>query len=277
MKSTNQRKCVVKFTRYVENRGKERKKGTITMPAGISALAPTANGDPFVLEVKSSYAILRKDGTSPPVLRDRPERSNPTLEHRRRISRSNEHLSQSRLQSNQTNPLRRESRSRSEDDCRSIVDQKIPAIKPSITLSTEDFNEVLNAKLRKLQEQEREREEERRRGARRSQGPRKKPFITTVRTGEFLMPPPEVAALLGIPSSTEAEESENCLPLRSKFKSLASLARKPEVRHSSHIARCPTALKATVDFTLGMMNATTMAASTTLDDRAKIARRNDAA
>lgn len=90
------------------------------------------------------------------------------------------------------------------------------------------------------------------------------------------MPPPEVAALLGIPSSTEAEESENC-PLRSKFKSLASLARKPEVRHSSHIAKCPTALKATVDFTLGMMNATTMAASTTLDDRAKIARRNDAA
>ncbi|PBC28608.1 Radial spoke head protein [Apis cerana cerana] len=214
------------------------------MPAGISALAPTANGDPFVLEGKSSatFTILRKgglDATSPPVVRvddeaNRLEKSNPTLEHRRRISRSNDHLAQSRLQSNQANPLRRESRSRSEDDCRT-VDQKIPAIKPSMTLSTEDFNEVLNAKLRKLQEQEREKEEERKRGARKSQGFRKKPFITTVKTGE-----------------------------------------KPEVRHSSHIARCPTALKATVDFTLGMMNATTMAASTTLDDRTKIARRNDA-
>lgn len=255
------------------------------MPAGISALAPTANGDPFVLEGKSSatFTILRKgglDATSPPVVRvddeaNRLEKSNPTLEHRRRISRSNDHLAQSRLQSNQANPLRRESRSRSEDDCRT-VDQKIPAIKPSMTLSTEDFNEVLNAKLRKLQEQEKEKEEERKRGARKSQGFRKKPFITTVKTGEFLMPPPEVAALLGIPSNgNETEETENC-PLRSKFKSLASLARKPEVRHSSHIARCPTALKATVDFTLGMMNATTMAASTTLDDRTKIARRNDA-
>lgn len=264
------------------------------MPAGISALAPTANGDPFALEGKSSFAILRKDSlepaTSPPLLRrvddetttrrsaaDRLEKSNPSLEHRRRISRSNDHLAQSRLQSNQANPLRRESRSRSEDGCRSssAVDQKIPAIKPSMTLSTEDFNEVLNAKLRKLQEQEREKEEERK-GARKGQGFRKKPFITTVKTGEFLMPPPEVAALLGIASNgNDAEETDNC-PLRSKFKSLASLARKPEVRHSSHIARCPTALKATVDFTLGMMNATTMAASTTLDDRTKIARRNDA-
>lgn len=251
------------------------------MPAGISALAPTANGDPFGLESgKAAFTILQKDGldTNLPLVdesedetrrRSDPERkarSDPTFDHRRRISRSNDHLARSRLQ---PNPLRRESRSRSQDSCRSV-----PAIKPSMTLSTEDFTEVLNAKLKKLEEQEREREEERK-GARKGEGFRRKPFITTVKTGEFLMPPPEVAALLGIASNDE--DTDNC-PLRSKFKSLASLARKPEVRHSSHIARCPTALKATVDFTLGMMNATTMAAaSTTLDDRtSKIAKRNEA-
>ncbi|XP_050593057.1 radial spoke head protein 3 homolog [Bombus affinis] len=259
------------------------------MPAGISALAPTANGDPFDLERKNSpaFTILQKDGlnTNLPLLRvndcDETDRSvvDDCLENvknnlfdRKRISRSNDHLVQANLQSNQANPLRREARSRSQESSRSV--DKIPAIKPSMTLSTEDFNEVLNAKLKKLQEQEQEKEEQRK-SAKKNQIFRRKPFITTVKTGEFLMPPPEVASLLGIASNSNDTEDFDSCPLRSKFKSLASLTKKPEVRHSSHIARCPVALKATVDFTLGMMNATTMAAST-LDDRAKTAKRNDA-
>ncbi|CAL7942923.1 unnamed protein product [Xylocopa violacea] len=253
------------------------------MPAGISALfAPTANaGDPFVVERNDppAFAILRKDGfdTNLPLLHLNGKNGDGTgidchganagndpFARRSRISKSNDHLIQAGLQSSQTNPARREPRSKSQDSLRSP--EKIPAIKPSIRLSTEDFNQVLNARLKKLQEQEKEREEQRR-NARKGQSCRKKPFITTVKTGEFLMPPPEVAALLGIATSAnDAEDAappDGC-PLRSKF------ARKPEVRHSSHNARCPAALKATVDFTLGMMNATAMASASTL-----IAKRNE--
>ncbi|XP_031825948.2 radial spoke head protein 3 isoform X1 [Nomia melanderi] len=252
------------------------------MPAEISTLAPIVNGDPFGRERKDppAFTILQKDGldSNLPLLHvngdmngsdaARFEHCDHSLFERKRLSRSNDHLVQASLQSGQANPLQKKSRSRSQDSVRSS--EKVPAIKPSITLSTEDFNEVLNAKLKRIQDQERE---EQRRSARRSQSFRKKPFITTVKTGEFLMPPPEVAALLGI-GPGEPEEPEAC-PLRSRFKSLVSLARKPEVRHSSHNARCPAALKATVDFTLGMMNASTMAAAT-LEERARIAKRSDA-
>ncbi|XP_076684799.1 radial spoke head protein 3 isoform X2 [Andrena cerasifolii] len=257
------------------------------MPAGISTLPlpPTANGDPFDRQLKGlpAFTILQKDGldTNLPLLHvngdgetnrseiTRHENSKSGLYYQKRLSRSNDHLVQASLQSSQVNPLKKKTRSRSQDSLQSL--DKVPAIKPSITLSTEDFNEVLNAKLKKIQEQEKE---EQRKSAKRNQLFRKKPFITTVKTGEFLMPPPEVAALLGIaPIANDNEEPDSC-PLRSRFKSLVSLAKKPEVRHSSHNARCPAALKATVDFTLGMINATAMAAST-LDDRPKIARKND--
>ncbi|OAD60490.1 Radial spoke head protein 3 like protein [Eufriesea mexicana] len=258
------------------------------MPAEISSLAPTLNGDLFDLEKKNppAFTILQKDGldSNVPLLRlnnssetsrseiDGFENVKNKLLDRKRISRSNDHLIQANLQSNQVNPLKRETRSRSQDSARSA--DKVPTIKPSMTLSTEDFNEVLNAKLKKLQEHEKEKEKQRK-SAKKSHVPRKKPFVTTVKTGEFLMPPPEVATLLGIATNTNDNDCIDNCPLRSKFKTLASLAKKPEVRHSSHIARCPAALKATVDFTLGMMNATTMAA-TTLDDKAKLAKRNDA-
>ncbi|XP_017876491.1 uncharacterized protein LOC108622888 isoform X2 [Ceratina calcarata] len=254
------------------------------MPTGISALAPTANGDLFALDRKAptAFTILQKDGlnTNLPLLHVNGNNEEPEemtnfenakndLLSRKRLSRSNDHLVQANLQSNQVNPLKRDARSRSQDSLKSV--DRVPAIKPSMTLSTEDFNEVLNAKLKKLQDEEKDREE--RRSAKRNQTCRKKPFITTVKSGEFLMPPPEVAALLGIANANENDEPDVC-PLRSKFKSVAALAKKPEVRHNSHSSRCTAALKATVDFTLGMMNATAMAAST-LDDKANIAKRND--
>ncbi|XP_018349345.1 PREDICTED: radial spoke head protein 3 homolog B isoform X2 [Trachymyrmex septentrionalis] len=194
--------------------------------------------------------------------------------NRRRISKSNEHLVLANLQSNQANPLKKKHQSKSQDSL-TLAEDRPPTVKPSIVLSTEDFNEVLNAKLKKIQEQAEA--EQGRKSPKKSILPQKKPFITTVKTGEFLMPPPEVAALLGIAPSRKYEEEEavDGCPLKSRFKSLVSLAKRPEVRHNSHNARCPAALKATVDFSLGMMNATTIATASTLNEQARRFKRSE--
>lgn len=71
---------------------------------------------------------------------------------RRRISKSNDHLVLASLQSHQSNPLRIRQQSKSHGNLQSD-DNKEPR-KSSMILSTEDFNEVLNAKLRRIQEQE---------------------------------------------------------------------------------------------------------------------------
>lgn len=259
------------------------------MPAGISALAPSTDAESFDHEAKNppAFTILQKDGldSSLPLLHinEDDEINAPRLTNLRnmknvvknnlynckRISKSNEHLVLASLQSNQANPLRKKHQSRSQD---SLNEERPPIIKPSITLSTKDFNEVLNAKLKRIQEQTEI--EQDRRSPKKSVSPHKKPFITTVRSGEFLMPPPEVAALLGIAPSGNDEDSADGCPVKGRFKPLVSLAKRPEVRHNSHNARCPAALKATVDFSLGMMNATTIAAST-LDERARRFKRSE--
>ncbi|XP_019697680.2 radial spoke head protein 3 homolog isoform X3 [Harpegnathos saltator] len=268
------------------------------MPAGISTLAPPTDVGSFDHEAKNppAFTILQKDGldSSLPLLHINEEDEtsatrltklenmrNDLYSRHRRISKSNDHLVLASLQSNQTNPLRRKHQSKSQD---SLSAEERPATtKSSIALSTEDFNEVLNAKLKKIQEQA---EADQSRRSPRKLMSQKKPFITTVKTGEFLMPPPEVAALLGIApigndeeatttTTTAAAAADGC-PLKSKFKSLVSLAKRPEVRHSSHNARCPAALKATVDFSLGMMNATAIAAST-LDERVRRFKRSEPA
>ncbi|KAG7199091.1 hypothetical protein KM043_017986 [Ampulex compressa] len=256
------------------------------MPAGISTLAPSTEAMAFDRDQKDApaFTVLQKDGldSSLPLLHVNGddeacreasfENAKNELYNRKRISKSNDHLVLATLQSIQSNPLRKKQHSKSQDSLE--VEDRDHAPRSSMTLSTEDFSEVLNAKLRRIQEQE---EVDRtRRGSKRTPIlPRRKPFITTVKTGEFLMPPPEVAALLGIaPDGNDTEDTDSC-PLRSKFKHLVSLAKRPEVRHSSHNARCPAAIKATVDFSLGMTNATTMAAST-LEERAKMSRRNEA-
>lgn len=71
---------------------------------------------------------------------------------RRRISKSNDHLVLASLQSHQTNPLRIRQQSKSHGNLQN--DDNIEPRKSSMILSTEDFNEVLNAKLRRIQEQE---------------------------------------------------------------------------------------------------------------------------
>ncbi|XP_025991863.1 radial spoke head protein 3 homolog isoform X2 [Solenopsis invicta] len=261
------------------------------MPAGISTLAPSTDAGSFGYETKdpSAFTILQKDGldSSLPLLHvnEDDEMSAPQLTNlenmkntmknnlcnRRRISKSNEHLVLASLQSNQVNPLKKRHQSKSQDNLE-LAEERPLTVKPSIVLSTEDFNEVLNAKLKKIQEQA---EAEQGRKSPKKSIPQKKPFITTVKTGEFLMPPPEVAAWLGIaPRGTEEEATDGC-PLRSRFKSLVSLAKRPEVRHSNHNARCPAALKATVDFSLGMMNATTIATASTLNEQARRFKRSE--
>lgn len=262
------------------------------MPAGISTLAPSTDAGSFDYEAKDppAFTILQKDGldSSLPLLHvnedDEMNTSQLTnlenmknamknnLCNRRRISKSNEHLVLASLQSNQVNPLKKKHQSKSQDSLE-LAEERPLTVKPSIVLSTEDFNEVLNAKLKKIQEQAEA--EQGRKSPKKSILPQKKPFITTVKTGEFLMPPPEVAALLGIaPSGNEEEAADGCL-LKSRFKSLVSLTKRPEVRHSSHNARCPAALKATVDFSLGMINATTIATASTLNEQERRFKRSE--
>lgn len=265
------------------------------MPAGISTLAPSTDAESFDYETKDppAFTILQKDGldSSLPLLHvnedDEMNASQLTnlenmknaiknnLCNRRRISKSNEHLVLASLQSSQANPLKKKHQSKSHDSLE-LAEERPPTTRSSIVLSTEDFNEVLNAKLKKIQEQAEA--EQGRKSPKKSIPPQKKPFITTVKTGEFLMPPPEVAALLGIalPSGNEEEAADGC-PLKSRFKSLVSLAKRPEVRHNSHNARCPAALKATVDFSLGMMNATTIATASTLNEQARRFKRSEPA
>ncbi|KAL6422087.1 hypothetical protein ACFW04_010859 [Cataglyphis niger] len=261
------------------------------MPAGISALAPSTDAGSFDHEAKNppAFTILQKDGldSSLPLLHiNEDDEMNPPrlttnlknmkntmkndLYNCRRISKSNEHLVLAHLQSNQTNPLKKKHHSKSQDG---LNEERPPIIKPSIILSTEDFNEILNAKLKKIQEQTEA--EQGHKSPKKSISPQKKPFITTVKTGEFLMPPPEVAALLGIAPSGNDEEATDGCPVKGRYKPLMSLTKRPEVRHNSHNARCPAALKATVDFSLGMMNATAIATASTLDERARRFKRSE--
>lgn len=284
------------------------------MPAGISALAPSTDASSFGHETKDpppALTILQRDGldSSLPLLHVNEEDEmigpgpgpgppsnlgnakrdvtrNDDLYGRRRISRSNEHLVLASLQANQVNPLRtKQGLSKSQDclDDEGKAGLSAPfagSARPSLVLSTEDFNEVLNAKLRRIQEQT---ETDQGRRSPKKALSQRKPFITTVKTGEFLLPPPEVAALLGIaPTGANnndegATAADGICPLRSRFKPLVA-SRRPEVRHSSHNARCPAALKATVDFSLGTVNATAIAAAaavSTLDERARTFKRSE--
>ncbi|XP_043669243.1 radial spoke head protein 3 homolog isoform X1 [Vespula pensylvanica] len=292
------------------------------MPTGISSmLAPTANVGSFDHEGKNSgaFTILQRDGldSSLPLLHvngdeetysasklTRVKNAKNDLYARRRLCKSNEHLLLASLQCNQINPLRKkqytksqndledeEKRRRRENEVENVENEEKKGQRTSIPLSTEDFNEVLNAKLRKIQEDEESMQKCR--DSRRNESisqQRRKPFITTVKCGEFLMPPPEVAALLGIGPITntqdtvgrtiggipQGEVTDNWQgPSRSKLRPLVSFGKKPEVRHSKHKARCQAAaLKATVDFALDKTNATTLASYSCSEEHTRRNRRS---
>ncbi|KAI4480582.1 hypothetical protein M0804_010135 [Polistes exclamans] len=289
------------------------------MPTGISSTLPsTANVESFDCEGKNSggFTIVQRDSlesrlplvhvnddeethSASKLTITRVENVKNDLYARRRICKSNEHLFLASLQGNQINPLGRKQHAKSQnsledEDKRRRKDNVIENVeRTSIHLSTEDFNEVLNAKLRKIQEDEESLQKCRdsKRNESIFQG-RRKPFITTVKCGEFLMPPPEVGALLGIGPITNTpaviaggtigggisqnEETDNWQgPSRSRLKPLVSFGKKPEVRHSKHKARCQAAaaaaaaIKATVNFALDKTNATTLAFYSCSEQRAR--------
>ncbi|XP_063975798.1 radial spoke head protein 3 homolog [Diachasmimorpha longicaudata] len=250
------------------------------MPAGISTLGPfhcVSKGEPA-----PAFTIIHRDNhqTTLPILHinqmnddypevngNRPrnsERNGLSLE--KRISRSSDHIALASLQNKQVNPLKRREHSKSHDNLGFSMKTKIDeAFKSTMSLSTENFNDILNAKLQKFQNEEHQ--ESNKKGIRNKHqlGTLKKPFITTVKSGEFLMPPPEVAALLGIspngswPANEIVEHGSDNLPPRSRFRPSVSLGHRPQVRHTKHNARCQAALKATVDFTVNLVNSTTQA------------------
>ncbi|KAK4879165.1 hypothetical protein RN001_007311 [Aquatica leii] len=99
------------------------------------------------------------------------------------------------------------------------------------TLDT-SFTKALDAKLRKLQK------EEKQIGTKSKAETPRKPFITTVKTGHFLDPPPETATLLGYKIE----------PPVAKEKKLYAYASQPRVLHKAtddaHKSRCQAAIKA---------------------------------
>ncbi|XP_034950529.1 radial spoke head protein 3 homolog [Chelonus insularis] len=254
------------------------------MPAGISSLPPSS----FNYDYKNSpaFTIIQRDHheTSLPILHinhinEENDNNNVknnknliqvkneknTLFSHKRISKSNDHLVLASLQNHQINPLKKKQYSKSherlEDEKKSRGDS---ANKLPINLSTENFNQVLTAKLKDVQENEKK--DPTKMYSKKKLSFQKKPFITTVKSGEFLMPPPEIAALLGMAPNGDwigydPEDVHEGIP-RSKFRPLVSLNRRPEVRHNSHNARCPTALKATVDFAVNVVNSPAVTAST---------------
>lgn len=95
-----------------------------------------------------------------------------------------------------------------------------------------NFTKTLDAKLRKLQKEEKTKRVEQ----------QKRPlFVTTVKKGTFLLPPPEIATLLGFRVEEEVRKDE---------KKLYSYSSKPRVLNRSnnvqlgHKARCEAAAKA---------------------------------
>ncbi|XP_012267410.2 radial spoke head protein 3 homolog B isoform X2 [Athalia rosae] len=234
------------------------------MPAGISALAPS-KPEPFDLGEKElpAFTILQKDGldSSLPMLHTDDDMEfeldskilSKNLYNQKHFSRSNDHLVLASLQNHQSNPLKTKY-SKSQGN----LNRDKPEIKAPMILSTEDFTEVLNAKLRKVQEDEDHGKTKKSYPGNNYGFISKKPFITTVKTGEFLLPPPEVACLLGISFSNNSNGTDDTSP-RAKFKPLTSLSKRPEVKHQSHHSRCQAALKATTDFSTSLATSSAMA------------------
>ncbi|XP_015836070.1 radial spoke head protein 3 homolog isoform X1 [Tribolium castaneum] len=101
-------------------------------------------------------------------------------------------------------------------------------IKPQEQVDTK-FTKTLDAKLRKLQKESKSKNDNGR-----------KPFVTTVKKGQFLEPPPEIATLIGI----KVEE-----PKQKEIKKLYAYASEPRVLNRTpaknvHKAKCEAAAKA---------------------------------
>lgn len=96
------------------------------------------------------------------------------------------------------------------------------------------FTKTLDAKLRKLQ-----RDEKTQSANKKSDVP-KKPFVTTVKKGQFLEPPPEIACLLGLKSDESVKREEKKLYA---YASKPTVLNRIDARHG-HRIRCEAAAKA---------------------------------
>lgn len=107
----------------------------------------------------------------------------------------------------------------------------------SLCLKRVFLEKALDARLRKLQKDERLNG-----SSKRLETPRK-PFITTVKQGHFLEPPPQIACFLGCSGKSNRSES----PVKKEAsKNLYAYSSMPRVldRSNGHKARCESAAKA---------------------------------
>ncbi|KAJ8672457.1 hypothetical protein QAD02_003716 [Eretmocerus hayati] len=106
-----------------------------------------------------------------------------------------------------------------------------------------EFGTMLRLRLSRLQHQH----QQRKHNQAHAQHP--KPFVSTVRKGVFLMPPAEVAALLGIgPAPLVHARPEHKFEEQQLRRRLEA---RPEVRHRMHHARCHEALRGPSDLAFG--------------------------
>ncbi|XP_049822017.1 radial spoke head protein 3 homolog isoform X2 [Aethina tumida] len=103
------------------------------------------------------------------------------------------------------------------------------------TLDTK-FTRTLDAKLRKLQKEERSAKKTPVADA------NKKPFVTTVKKGQFLEPPPEIASLIGLRIEEPVVKKEDTRKLYAYFSQPRVLNRNPQ--RYVHQSRCEAAAKA---------------------------------
>lgn len=114
------------------------------------------------------------------------------------------------------------------------------------------FTKTLDAKLRKLQQKEKYNNNN---NTKVTASPTRKPFVTTVKKGEFLEPPPEIANLIGIKitenNGKQQQSNDNILVNNKKLYAYSS---QPRVLNRSpsrmvHQSRCEAAAKAAAKIT----------------------------
>lgn len=107
------------------------------------------------------------------------------------------------------------------------------------------FTKTLDAKLKKLQ-----REEKLQASNKKGELNGKKPFVTVVKKGQFLEPPPEIATLLGLPVKVEDI-------VKREEKKLYAYESRPRVLNrggkQGHKARCEAAAKAAASIVGGII------------------------
>lgn len=113
------------------------------------------------------------------------------------------------------------------------------------TFYDDRFTKTLDAKLKKLQ-----REEKLQSSNKRTDFNGKKPFMTVVKKGQFLEPPPEIATLLGLPIKIEdatKKEEKKLYAFESRPRVLNRIGRQ------GHKARCEAAARAAASIVGGII------------------------